>query len=449
MSESAGERAMKALIRVGQILQLGLFFKSRHARDFSNAEDIADGATDALVPVHEFEDHDESQLFHDVMMSFAGDCLKHEKGAGHAAHFEDQHWGYTKGLVEGTLRVTDPTVLPEACRVGVFAKPDTYAVVSRPNFLHDGDRIRVSRLSLKLQTPFDVPNVYTLEGRARELDLLLSEGVRQGETNDQDGQGFFFRDARQLRYLSWMQNHKAWAALTLLNSANCAVLLAQQQVMTDALDTLYKPEHARKSWDEKDYYSAGPYALGGFLVKFALRTRQDSQAASRTPGPDGPARDQGAWFSAWQSGDVPAVFDLCVQVARYGAIRKPDGVVGAPCKAVMASEFTDLVWDETVSPFVPVGTLTLQPGAAPKDPDPWYFQSRDRWYGPEETPPHALRFNAWNTLPDMHPVGQLFRARKRVHALHRETRMRHTSDGTPNLSAMCPVAGVKPPKGAK
>ena len=446
MSESAGERLMKALIKIGQVLQLGRLFGSRHARDFTNAPTLPDGAPDALVPVQEFADKDESQLFHDVMMSFAGDCLKHQKGAGNADHFEDLHWGYTKGLIEGELKITDVSALPEPCRLGLFERPDTYAVVSRPNFLHDGDRIRVSRLSLKLQTRFDVPNVYTLEGHAREIDLLLSEGVRQGQTNDQDGQGFFFRDARQLRYLGWMQNHKLWAGATLLNSANSAVLLAQQQVMTDALDTLYKPEHAQKSWDEKDYYSAGPYALGGVLVKFALRSRQDSNSNTRTPGPHGPARDQGTWFADWRNGDTPAQFDLCVQLARYGAIRAPQRDKGEPCKAVMASEFTDLVWDEKVSPFLPVGTLTLQPGPAPTNPKPWYFQSRDRWYGPDDTQPHALRFNAWNTLPNMHPVGQLFRARKCTHALHRETRMRHTSNGTPNLSAMCPVIHTSAPK---
>lgn len=448
MNKSLAEMIIKWIVLLGQVLQLGQFFKSRHARDYASAPTIAEGPAEALVPVAEFEDPDESQLFHDLMISFAGDCLKQKRGAAHRAHFEDEHWGYTKGLIEGQLRIVDVSALPEACRVGLFEKPGSYAVVSRPNFLHDGDGIRVSRLSLKLQTGFDVPNCYTLEGHAREMDLLFSEGVRQDATGDQDGQGFFFRDARQLRYLSWMKTHRLWAGLSLLNSANSAVFRAQQAVMSDALDTLYEPEHAHKSWDEKDYYSAGPYALGGVLAKFALRSRQPSKAETRTPGSDGPARDQGRWFADWQAGAAPAEFDVCVQLARFGAIRAPKRIMDDPCKAVMATEFADLVWDETVSPFLPVGTLTLEPGMVATEPTPWYFQGRDRWYGPDKTFPHALRFNAWNCLAEMRPVGQLFRARKRVHAMHRETRLRHSVAATPNLSAMCPITGATGPRGS-
>lgn len=438
---------IKSIIGIGTLLSLGLFFKSRHARDFSDAPKIPDGNPEDLILVEEFKDPDEDQLFHDVMMSFAGDCLKNDRGAGHTEHFEDQHWGYTKnasdGLIEGELKITDISLLPKACHGGLFSKAGTYPVVARPNFLHDGQDIKVSRLSLKLKTDFDVPNVYAFEGHAKELDLLLSEGVQQDPTGDQDGQGFFFRDARQLRYLSWFANHKLWGLATLLNNANSAVFVAYRKIMSGALDTLYKPEHAHKSWEEKDYYSAGPYGLNGVLVKFALRSRQESQAGTRKPGSHGPARDQGAWFETWQAEANPAVFDLCVQVARYNAIPAPSRLQRDPCKAVMATEYTDLVWDEIEAPFIPVGTLTLQPSAVQMEPRPWYFEGRDRWYPRDHTAAYALRFNAWNTLPDMEPVGQLFRARKQVHAMHRETRLRHTLEAETDPAAMCPVPHMR------
>jgi len=396
-----------------------------------------------VVHAVEFNDPDEDQLFRDVMMAFAGDCLQYKKSQGHDAHFEDLHWGATTGLIEGRLEVRDVSVLPKECQVGLFEGPGQYPVISRPNFLRNkDDTIKVSRLSLKLQTGFDVPNVYNFSGQAQELDLLLSEGVQQNETGDQDGQGFFFRDARQLRYLSWFSARPLWGLITLLNKANSAVFLKWKRIREVALDTLYKPEHGLKSWAEKDYYSAGPYVLGGVLVKVALRSKQPSQAASRSPGPYGPARDQGAWFESWRAAQEPAVFDLCVQIARFGAIPTPDPSQGDPCKAVMATEFTDLVWDETVSPFQPVGTLTLQPGAVSVEPRPWYFAPRDRWNPRDQVQPYALRFNAWNTLPDMQPVGQLFRARKQVHALHRETRLRHTFDAQKDPEAMCPFGAT-------
>lgn len=441
---AASDRFAKGLAFLAVILsyplQLGLFFNTRHARDFSKAPPSPNGAADATVPVTAFCDPDEDQLFHDVMMSFAGDCLKNQRGEGQDEHFEDLHWGSTKGLIEGTLEISAPEKLPCECRVGLFKTEGTYPVVSRPNFLHNNSTIRVSRLSLKVQTDFDVPNVYNLDGQARELDLLLSEGVRQLETGDQDGQGFFFRDARQLRYMSWLQNHPYKAALSLLHSGNRAVARGHLKLMKSALDTLYSPQHFRKSWEEKDYYSAGPYSLNGTLVKFALRSRQKSHANDRLAGPDGPAHDQWKWFDAWSTKAAPAVFDVCVQVARFGAIPEPSRLQGDPCKAVMATEYTDMVWDENVSPFETVGQLTLHPAPVTSDPRPWYFQHRDRWYPQAEVPDYALRFNAWNTLPEMVPVGQLFRARKQVHAMHRDTRLRHTFDAVMDPMAMCPMS---------
>ena len=432
------ERVVSTLIAVGRFL--GLFWapKSRHERDYTNAPIVPDGAADALVPVTEFRDPDEDELFHDVMKAFSQDCLAHAKGSGKKPDHEDKHWGYTKGLVEGTLDISNVQSLPEECQVGLFKKNETYDVIARPNFLRDGDTIKVSRLSLKIKTDFDVPNVYTLSQKATELDLLLSEGIRQTDTTsqDQDGQGFFFRDTRQLRYMAGFASNPVRSLFSLLKKSNGDVFVCQRAIMSSALDRLYTDRQSHKNWAEKDYYSAGPYKLGGYLVKYALRTHQDSQASMRAPGPTSPARDQGQWFNEWKVAGEPAVFDLCIQVARFGAISAPATGQAHPCKAVMATEFADLVWDENVSEFQKIGTLTLRP--ATDQAAPWYFEGRDRWYPGNEQQIPALRFNAWNTPSDMEPVGQLFRARKQVHAHHRETRLRHTFDAQNNPHAFWP-----------
>lgn len=436
------ERLIEWIVRVfiaaGRLLGHVRAPNSRHERDFSDAKKVPDGTSAELVPVEEFSDPDEGELFHDIMTAFSEDCLAYAKGDGNVPGHEDKHWGYTKGLVEGSLEISDVQGLPEECRVGLFRKEGTYEVIGRPNFLRDEEKIMVSRLSLKLRTDFDVPNVYAMGHKAPELDLLFSEGIRQADTGtrDQDGQGFFFRDARQLRYLIGFEKSPIKSLFTLLKKSNGDVFLCQRAIMSSALDQLYTVQQSRKNWAEKDYYSAGPYRLGDVLVKYALRTRQESHASMRAPKSTTPAKDQGVWFNEWKDTGEPAIFDLCIQIARFGAIPTPANVRGNPCKAVMATEFTDLVWDEDVSEFQKVGSLTLQPASS--QATPWYFAGRDRWYPRHLQQFPALRFNAWNTLRDMEPVGQLFRARKQVHAHHRETRLRHTFDAQSDPRAFCP-----------
>jgi hypothetical protein len=103
-------------------------------------------------------------------------------------------------------------------------------------------------------------------------------------------------------------------------------------------------------------------------------------------------------------------FNLLVQVATTDAIRAPEA--GDPPKDVMAAEYTDLAWNTDVAPFQKVGTLSLKAhDVAPSD-------STTHWY--------ALPFAAWNTYPENRPLGQLFRARKRVHDHHRTVRLSHS-----------------------
>jgi hypothetical protein len=66
---------------------------------------------------------------------------------------------------------------------------------------------------------------------------------------------------------------------------------------------------------------------------------------------------------------------------------------------------------------VNVGTLTFAASAA-----------RDLT---GQFPWSPLEFNAWNTLPEMRPLGQLFRARKHVHKAHAEVRLQHIYDAAP------------------
>jgi hypothetical protein len=89
----------------------------------------------------------------------------------------------------------------------------------------------------------------------------------------------------------------------------------------------------------------------------------------------------------------------------------------------MAAEYCDLHWDEAVAPYIPVGTLTLF-----ADP----VINSDATAG-------AIQFNAWNTLPEMRPLGQLFRMRRDVHRAHSDVRVSHLYGGTPGaMTGKCP-----------
>jgi hypothetical protein len=97
----------------------------------------------------------------------------------------------------------------------------------------------------------------------------------------------------------------------------------------------------------------------------------------------------------------------------------------------MTAEYCDLQWDESKSPYLPVGTLTFS-AAAQHD-----LSQRFPW--------SPLQFNAWNTLPAMRPLGQIFRARKYVHKAHAEARLEHIYDAEPGAMVDQAPFRVEPP----
>jgi len=209
----AFERKDARRAKVAQILKLAgvfppvdWFFETRFSRDF-DAVAARPQNKPYLLP-QEFEDPDEADIIDKLATSFANDTIEElPEGAGLAPdgnlnyRFIDPHWGHTTGQLYGSLKVDSAAldVLHPDLRVGLFANGADYEVFARPNFLDDGKAlpIAINRMSLKLRMPHLVPNAYD-PGGARELDLLLSEGLPPTNITEPDGQGFFFRDARQL-----------------------------------------------------------------------------------------------------------------------------------------------------------------------------------------------------------------------------------------------------------
>jgi len=317
------EQAFAAsLLKAGRFLPFGLF-GSRYKRNFPK---IAVPAADCpYLVAKEFFDVDEEELFKRIAAAFARDTYDLNASSGlNQSEFQDPHWGHTTGYVHGTLKIDNVSALPEKFQLGLFGQDRDYPVIGRPNFLYNEDpRIAISRLSIKLKYPEAVPNVYAESGTANELDLLLSEGLRQNLHGDQDGQGFFFRDARQMSMLQDMDSGMNKKLSVLLNSVSGRVLVKWKNIFEQNTDNLYVPQQSNRGWFEKHYFSAGPYALGNGAMKFTLKPMVEPTSISSEPIAKNPAIDQKNSLLEWLKAGEKAVFELCVQIATSDSIPKP------------------------------------------------------------------------------------------------------------------------------
>ena len=406
----------------------------RYVRDFDGVVPIEQDRP--YLQWQEYVDPDEDELFRDLAQSFADDTLddlRPDAGLSHdgtlKADFNDPHWGHSTGHLFGKVMIDDLSTLHDDLQVGLWGQEGSYDAFCRVNFLYDGSsdlKVAINRMSLKLKVPFEVPNEYAATGTARELDLLMSEGLPPGIPGQPDGQGFFFRDARQLLMVNEFRDGFLDALKVILKGADLRSFLYWKNVIfPQTVDMLYREPQTRTSWDQKWYYSAGPYALGNGIMKFGLKPSRQTMADA-IPIDDDAMFAHAARFQEIRAQSEVLEFDLMVQVATPGSLKPSQAEDPPPC--VMAAEYTDLAWDNTAAPFVRVGRVELQPYQVDaSDPDLCW---------------HKVGFNAWNTLHENRPLGQLFRARKVVHAAHRNARLRHSfGEPSANVPAGCPFAG--------
>lgn len=390
-------------------------YQRRFAGDLPPDETI-----DGYLKPHEFIDQDEGALARRVASRIAADSLRQKKNAGRQdPMFHEPHWGHTSGLLRGELVIDRIDALPARFRVGLFSASGKFPLVARSGIAKDPTLgFAVNRIALKLKYPGQVPNVYAPEGSAPELDLLLAEG--QPGVNA-TGHEFFARDARQLDMATAL---KPPTAATLGVLSNWRNLVALKGVM-DTVGSLMKPSRTAPTnavgWAGKSYFSLGPFTLGEGLMKFCLTPRQTQQTPSIDPIKSDPAPHHRQVMKEWMTQGKDAQFDLCIQIATPDCIPAPGP--NDPPKAVMAAEYCDLHWDERAAPYVPVGLVTIFANDA--------IDAMENWA--------SLQFNAWNTLPDMKPLGQLFRIRKHAHAAHSEARVSHLYGATPGaMVGKCP-----------
>ena len=135
---------------------------------------------------------------------------------------------------------------------------------------------------------------------------------------------------------------------------------------------------------EIQYFSVAPYRLGDKAVKYTLRPSE----SAKSPLPQNPSPDYLREAMARQLKSGTATFDFMVQFQSDSEM--------------MPIEDLGIAWDEAVSPFVKVATLTI----GPQDFD----SEKQREFGDNHS------FNPWHGLPEHRPLGGINRARLKVYA---------------------------------
>lgn len=131
------------------------------------------------------------------------------------------------------------------------------------------------------------------------------------------------------------------------------------------------------------YFSVAPYLLGKRAVKYSLIPRNAGRGRP-------PANRSDNYLRVAMIADLKskaAVFDFAIQFQTD------------PYK--MPIEDPGITWDESISPFLPVATLTIPPQDFDKT-------SRDE-FGDN------LSFNPWRCLAEHRPLGGISRARRQVY----------------------------------
>jgi len=154
------------------------------------------------------------------------------------------------------------------------------------------------------------------------------------------------------------------------------------------------------------YFSVAPYLLGDQAVKYSLTPRDADPAP-----PKSRSSDYLREAMARQLGSRNAVFDFAVQFQID------------PYK--MPIEDPGITWDEALSPFRKVATLTI--------PAQTFDTPEQREFGDN------LSFNPWRCLPEHRPLGGISRARRQVYQAL--STFRHERNQAPSVE---PTADVRP-----
>ena len=285
------------------------------------------------------------------------------------------------GVLRGSFEI-EPD-LPANLRVGLFktvARYDCWLRASNSSATPQSDAVKDARgLAVKLLAPAQTEG--TAEGAEASLGqdfVFMSSPVMPLGTVK------LFRDA--VYYLC--ERSPAWFLVKMLITGKASLLKAMNAVRSSPVSPLYIR-----------YWSTTPYRFGtDRAVKYSLQPT--SVQLISMPATRGPTYLSEA-MEAHLKGDA-ASFDFCVQ------FQKED----------MPIEDSAVRWDETLSPFIKLATLRM---------DPQTFRTPER-----EAMSEILSFSPSHAWPEHAPLGGINRARSSVYAAL--SKFRHERDARRNLA---------------
>ncbi len=300
------------------------------------------------------------------------------------------------GCVTANLAI-DGSLLPKAQQVGLFKSPASYPAW-----------IRFSNGSFRIQHDKEGD----IRGMAIKVMGVPGEKILEGE-RDATTQDFLLINTPVLMvrnaidYVEFSEKAFDGNPVTFFFSLNPLEWQIRELIITLAVlrKKIASPLQSR-------YWSTTPYLLGeGVAVKYSARPcdgESDKQPQDLT-------ENYLSDVLAAQLGAGPACFELMVQQQT-----DPES---------MPVEDPTFEWDEDVSPFIPVGTLTI---------DQQSFRSEA-----QQTFCENLSFTPWHSLPEHRPIGGINRVRLRVyegiskhrHGLNNAPRVEPTDHTVPGLDA--------------
>lgn len=337
------------------------------------------------VPEAEIEETGQSAAdlarIHRSVKAFVRMC---EMGRMKGEH--NHNWGWTVAIANGQLTIDDRIYanLHPDLQSGLFAQTGTYGVKVR---IHCTDNGAV-RFSLRLRIP-DSLGLAVLPECApdskgpdyREIDLLLAENLKDFFSPTLDGVS---------ATVELVTEPSISSVLTALKNG----LIRIFRNRTHYVRTGIQPEVGAMG---KAFYAGLPFKIGGSAMKVGLQPRQMQPLNN----PDVPSK---------RDGDEGSAAETCFSNTRRFLAQNEaqwDLVLQVATDVSHSVAVGDATWDESLSPYLPVGTLKLPP------------QSLD----PPSKPADKLVFNAWNMLAAHRPLGILQRARYYVYDKHSSSRL--------------------------
>lgn len=334
----------------------------------------------------------------------------------------DVDQGWTLGVLRATLEIDEDGIcaLHPQLRAGFFKMPRKYPAIIR---VHCTDAC-VARMSIRVEVPDDMVLITDEDGGGdgiaygRHADFMMAENLKE----------FWGVHANVIKaLLETLNEQSGWKRLGI------ALPWFFQIVRLVALRSLYARSIFKGGqapitglWG-KEYYGGLPFRLGPGACKWGLLPRQHHPCGmagnplsvlddQSMPELERSEMQRGESTSRYVAGaqewlkEKNAVFDFAIQVATD---QEHDLVNG------------EAVWNEDLSPYLPVGRLTIHKGQQ------LMALLRDQ----EDKNGEHLRFNVWNQLSAHRPVGPTNWARKHVYARRQDLRAHMNGVSKPTL---CP-----------